>query len=255
MHSPALLLIALAASHAAADQLNLYLGDGCNNSGLGVFSPVELGDCIHFDQARSYILQKNDGDVYNLYSGGGCHQYEGQVTLSGSCSPVGGDITGIMNIGQQDRRMIRGATRQSQPKGMSKRVDGDTYQCPNVPYFFVVTSSSAVQEEIGNEDEQDMRADFMAQFQAAYEGQSGQTEISSYSPYNGENIDDVTITLDMDRGVAQDFQPWEMYDLTTDLLEFRDRQRSPVNFLVALYSGRVDGDNGFLGTFEFRGAA
>jgi hypothetical protein len=93
--------MAFAITRASADQLNLYRSEGCRYGGLGVYSPVELSNCVHFDQARSYNLQNNDGDVYNLHSGGGCGQYEGQVTLSGSCLGVRDDVTSIVNVGNR----------------------------------------------------------------------------------------------------------------------------------------------------------
>ncbi|KAJ7893212.1 hypothetical protein B0H13DRAFT_1886461 [Mycena leptocephala] len=58
----------------------------------------------------SFILNKDDGNVYNLHGGGGCAQYVGQVSLGGICQDVGDTATAIMNIGHQDsRRWIRGA--------------------------------------------------------------------------------------------------------------------------------------------------
>jgi hypothetical protein len=137
------------ASSVAADRLHLYRSDGCRNAKLGDYTPLEPGDCIQFDQARSYILEKDEGITYNLYSGGGCGTYEGQASVSTVCLNVGLDITGIMSIGRQDGSSIRGATR---PKNTvpttleKKQVDGDAWQCPNIPsnspYFFVVLSSS-----------------------------------------------------------------------------------------------------------------
>jgi hypothetical protein len=257
MRSSSFAGLAFAITRASADQLNLYRSEGCRNAGLGVYSPVELGNCIPFDQARSYILQKNDGDVYNLYSGGGCGQYEGQVILSGSCLGVGDDVTGIMNIGKQDPRMIRGATREIRSKDIVIRDDGDAYQCPNVPsgaqYFFVVESSSATTEELFPEDEARMRDDFVSAFSGAYQNPSGQTEVSSFTAYDGDNIDDVTMVLDMTSGVIQDFQDQDMASLTRDLFYFRNQQRSPINFIVSVYSGRIGNVGGILATFGFRG--
>ncbi|OAL06696.1 hypothetical protein IQ06DRAFT_2735 [Phaeosphaeriaceae sp. SRC1lsM3a] len=256
MHSLNLLL--LAASSVVADELHLYLGEGCRNAQLGTYAPVEEGLCIKFDQAQSYILEKDDGVTYNLYSGGGCGQYEGQVSLSGKCLGVGTDITGLINIGKQDRRMIRGATRESIPKAVvTKRVDGDTMQCSSLtPYYFVVQSSAAVHEEIPSGDERTMQNNFMADFNAAYQNPSGQTEVSTYNPYDSDNIEDPQITLDMVSGVIQDFQPQDMEDITRDLFTFRDQQRSPVNFIVQIFSGRLDLPDipgGLLATFNFNG--
>lgn len=140
---------------------------------------------------------------------------------------------------------------------IDKRVDGDAYQCPNIPsgadYFFVVTTSSAVEETVGGGDEQTMENDFMAQFNAAYQNPSGQTSVSSYTPYTGDDIDDVTISLDMQQGVIQDIQPQDMESLTESLMTFRDQQRSPINFLVSLYTGRVDNVGGLIANFRWNG--
>lgn len=257
----ALHIMLLAASSVVADELHLYLGEGCRNSNLGTYKPVERGLCIEFDQAQSYILEKDEGVTYNLYSGGGCSQYEGQVSVSGTCLGVGTDTTGIINIGKQDKRAIRGATRDTLPKTIfRKQVDGDAWQCPNIPsntpYYFVVQSSSAVYEEIAQRDEEIMARNFMADYNAAYQNPSGQTQVSTYNPYDSENISDPQITLEMTNGVIQDFQDQDMEALMTDLFRFRDLQRSPVRFVVQIFSGRLDLPDipgGVMGTFEFNG--
>ncbi|KAH7401931.1 hypothetical protein DE146DRAFT_754538 [Phaeosphaeria sp. MPI-PUGE-AT-0046c] len=257
MHS--LYLVLLAASSVVADELHLYLGEGCRNANLGTHAPVERGSCIEFGQAESYILEKDEGVTYNLYSGGGCSQYEGQVSVSGTCLGVGSDITGLINIGKQDRRMIRGATLKTVSKAiMKKQVDGDAWQCPSsgTPYYFVAQSSSAVYEEIPGGDEQTMARNFMSEFTAAYQNPSGQTEVSNWTVYNGLNIEDPLITLDMTNGVIQDFQDRDMEGLVTDFFTFRDMQRSPANFVVQIFSGRLDLPDvpgGLLATFTFWG--
>jgi hypothetical protein len=264
MHSLALFVIALTAFHAAADRLSLYLGDHCNNANQGNYEPVELGSCIEFNQAQSYILEKDDGVTYNLYSGGACAQYEGQVTLSGECLAKGDDITGIINIGNQGRRMIRGATRDTPSKATPSNgtvtilTDGDTYQCPNIPsgaaYFLLVQSSSATEEEVPSGDEQTMQNDFLAGFNAAYQNPSGQTQVSTFTPYDGDNFDDVQITLDMQQGVITEFQPQDMAAIVADMFTFRDQQAFPVNFLVSIYTGIPNNpDSGLIASLFFQG--
>jgi hypothetical protein len=58
----------------------------------------------------------------------------------------------------------------------------------------------------------------------------------------------------MNSGVVQDFQRQDMLNLTADLLEFRRMQGFPVDFVVEIYSGRLDtGVTGVLtGTIAFR---
>lgn len=251
------LLIASAVAFAAADRLSLYLSQHCTNANLGVTSPLPLGSCIEFGQAQSYILTKDTNDVYNLYSGGGCGNYEGQVSLSKTCLQVGDGITGLMNIGPQSSKLrIRGSTLPMELQAMEKRVDGDTYQCPNTraPYFFVVQSSSAVHEELPDLATQSrVRNDFLTQFNNAYQTHSSQDEIRSFTRYGGEYIHDVYLTLDMEQGVASDFRPQDMIGLTDSLLYFRDLQRSPIRFMVSIYSGYVNGAHGLLGDFRFDG--
>ncbi|KAK4498635.1 hypothetical protein PRZ48_009145 [Zasmidium cellare] len=264
------ILTAMAASIVSADKLSLYLGGNCNNAILDSVSPLDPGSCIEIGQGQSYVLTKDDDIVYNIYSGGRCSQYEGQITLSGGCSPGGEGITGLMCIGAQSAKRStnideskRAASEKRKAKlqrariDVEKRVDGDTYQCPNIPsgadYFFVVTTSSAVEEQVGGGDEQTMENDFMAQFNAAYQNPSGQTSVSSYTPYTGDDIDDVTISLNMEQGVIQDIQPQDMESLTDSLMTFRDQQRAPINFLVSLYTGRVDNVGGLIANFRWNG--
>ncbi|KAH7413837.1 hypothetical protein DE146DRAFT_8808 [Phaeosphaeria sp. MPI-PUGE-AT-0046c] len=266
MPSPAHLLFALAA-HAVADSLSIYLGDNCSNSNLGTATPVELGTCYELGQAQSYILEKDVGSVYNLYSGGACNQYQGQVSVSNICHKVGKEITGIINIGKQDRRsMIRGATRDVPTPGQSrnvnlatKRLEGESYQCPNIHsgayYFFVVEHSSAVQESLFEDEENMIRNAYMAAFNSAYQNPSGQTSVRANVPeIEGTNLADPLVSLEMSSGVIQDFQLQDMQNLTDDLLTFRDMQGSPVDFTVSIYSGRLDTNDvgGLLGTFVFR---
>lgn len=108
MFSKLLVLSAITAQLVAADRISMWLSDMCTNANQGTREPLPLGECIEFGQAQSYILTKDEGNVYNLYGGGGCGQYEGQVSLGGICQAVGDGITGIMNIGRQDaRRWVR----------------------------------------------------------------------------------------------------------------------------------------------------
>jgi hypothetical protein len=98
------------ASFAAADLISLYVGEACRSANLGRWEPIPLGKCIDISQASSYVFEKDDKNFYNIYSGGGCHQYEGQVEFSG-CLTKGEGQTGILNIGPQDKkRWIRCAT-------------------------------------------------------------------------------------------------------------------------------------------------
>lgn len=114
---------------------------------------------------------------------------------------------------------------------------------------FVVTSSSAVEERVGARDECIVTNDFMAQFNAAYRNPGGQTNIYSETPYKGESIRDIGVSLDMQQGAIQDIQPQDMESLTADLMEFRYQQRSPINFFVALYTGRMDNVGGLMADF------
>lgn len=140
---------------------------------------------------------------------------------------------------------------------MEKRVDGDTYQCPNVPlgadYFFAVSHSGAKDETVGKRDETIIRNDFVSVYDAAKQNPSGQTTLSSFTPYHGESTHDMGMTLGMEQGVIQDFHPIDMESLTADLMTFRDQQRSPIHFLVPIYSGRVNNVGGLVATFRWNG--
>jgi hypothetical protein len=108
MFSQLLILTGVFSRLAAADSLSLWLGTACNGADEGFTEPLPLGTCIEFDQAQSFILEKDDGNVYNLYSGGGCAQFVGEVALSGTCQAVGDSATGVINIGpQSSKRWIR----------------------------------------------------------------------------------------------------------------------------------------------------
>jgi hypothetical protein len=108
MFSQLLLLAGVLSRLAAADSLSLYLGTACNGADEGFTEPLPLGTCIEFNQAQSFILEKDDGNVYNLYGGGGCAQFVGEVALSGTCQAVGDTATGVINIGpQSSKRWIR----------------------------------------------------------------------------------------------------------------------------------------------------
>jgi hypothetical protein len=108
MFSQFLLLTGVLSRLAAADNLSLWLGTACTGADEGYTEPLPLGTCIEFNQAQSFILNKDDGNVYNLYGGGGCAQYVGQVSLGGTCQDIGDTATAIMNIGPQDsKRWIR----------------------------------------------------------------------------------------------------------------------------------------------------
>ncbi|KAJ3534357.1 hypothetical protein NMY22_g6962 [Coprinellus aureogranulatus] len=272
MLSQLLVLTAITTQLVAADGIHMWLSDMCTNANMGSVSPMPLGSCIEFGQAQSYILEKDAGVTYNLYGGGGCSQYVGQVSVGGICSAVGDRATGIMNIGRQDRkRWIRGAnnllgkraarsglrSRNATAIEFVKRVEGDAYQCPNIPsgaeYFFVVQSSSAAHEETFADEERAIRNDFVGAFNAAYQNPSGQTRVSSFTPLGG-GIPDVQMTLDMNQGVIQDIHPIDVENLTNALFDFRDAQGDPVNFLVSIYTGRIDHpDAGPIGEFRFDG--
>lgn len=141
---------------------------------------------------------------------------------------------------QQAECSKRRTTITQDPRALQKRVDGDTYVCPNAPYFFVVESSTATQEDIGNRNETIMRNDFMSSWNAEYQNRPGQTEVSSFTPYDGENIEDVTIALEMDQGTISYISPPEMESLTEDLFVFRNQQRWPIGFVVGIYTGLPD---------------
>ncbi|KAF6750044.1 hypothetical protein DFP72DRAFT_1072658 [Ephemerocybe angulata] len=239
----------------------------CTNAQQGTTSPLPLGSCIEFGQAQSYILDKDEGSVYNLYSGGGCAQYVGQVSLSGVCLAVGDDATGIMNIGPQDkRRWIRGtspfgkrtarAQRARNETALGRRVEGDTYVCPipsGAEYFFVLQTSSATHQDTFADEDALIRNDFLSAFNAAYQNPSGQTQVSAITPLGGD-IEDVQMTLNMNQGVIQDIQVQDIENLTNGLFDFRDQQADPINFLVSIYTGRPDHpDAGPIAEFHWNG--
>ncbi|KAJ7500906.1 hypothetical protein B0H11DRAFT_2225288 [Mycena galericulata] len=275
-------LIGVLSRLAAADSLSLWLGTACNGADEGFIEPLPLGTCIKFDQAQSFILEKNDGNMYNLYSGDGCAQFVGEVALSGTCQAVGDSATAVMNIGpQSSKRWIRGATAPGErvarvafdgssaelnqrtvlsPNGVQiqKRLEGDTYQCPNVPsgaaYFFVVQSESATDEETNPDEDTIVRNDFDSAFQAAYQNPSGQTTVSSFTPLDAGNIQDVQVTLTMQEGVIQDIQGQDIDSLMSSLNDFRGGQSSPINLLVSLYTGIVGHpDAGIIATWHWNG--
>ncbi|KAF6746963.1 hypothetical protein DFP72DRAFT_1075780 [Ephemerocybe angulata] len=266
MFTQLFVLAAISVQLASADRLSTWLSDMCTNANQGNTEPLPLGECIEFGQAQSYILNKDDGKTYNLFTGGGCHQYVGQVSLSGTCLATG-DATGIMNIGHQDaKRWIRGANplgkrtkRRSSLRStnnartLERRVEGDTYQCPNVPsgadYFFVVQTSSAAHEETFPDEDRIIRNDFVGAFNTAYQNPSGQTQVTSFSPEP-----DVQMTLTMNQGVIQDIHPVDIENLTNNLFQFRNRETNPVNFIVGLYTGRIDHpDAGLIAEFHWQG--
>ncbi|KAJ7159029.1 hypothetical protein C8R43DRAFT_1234135 [Mycena crocata] len=269
MFTQLLVLSGIAARLAAADSISAWLSDMCTNALQFKTSPLPLGECIEFGQAQSYILDKDDGNVYNLYGGGGCAQYVGQVSFAQGCLKVGPEATAIMNIGPQDsKRWIRGANaigervaRSPRPKNgtsLIPRVEGDTFQCPNIPsgtpYFFVVQSSSATHADTFADEETHIRNDFVAAFNAAYQNPSGQTQVTSFTPLGGTDIEDVQMTLDMDQGVIQDIQVQDIENLTNGLFAFRDAQADPVNFLVSIYTGFPDHpDAGLIGQLHWNG--
>ncbi|KAF6742456.1 hypothetical protein DFP72DRAFT_1081923 [Ephemerocybe angulata] len=227
MFSKLLLITGVAAQLVAADRISTWLSDMCTNANMGTTDPLPIGTCIEFGQAQSYILTKDPGNLYNLYSGGGCAHYVGQVSLSSRCLAVGDDATAIMNIGPQNgRRWIRGANPlgKNEP-ALEKRVEGDTYQCPNIPsaadYFFVVQRSSAVHGDTFADEDSHIRNDFLSAFNAAYQNPSGQNRVSSYTPLGG-GVEDVQMTLSMNQGVIHDISPVDIENLTNSLFDFRD---------------------------------
>ncbi|KAH9927197.1 uncharacterized protein BXZ73DRAFT_78638 [Epithele typhae] len=263
MFTKSIILAVALAQLAAADTLLLWLGNKCTGADEGYTSPLPLGSCIEFGQAQSYILDKDDGNTYNLYSGGGCNQYVGQVALSGTCLDVGNEATGIINIGPQSKkRWIRGANAigelearepapapaastnvKRSPNGVviQKRVEGDTYQCPNVPsgadYFFVVQQESATHTETFGSEDNTIRNDFDSSFNSAYQNPSGQT-----------------LTLTMQQGVIQDIQSQDIDSLVSSLEDFRGGQSSPLRFVIGLYTGQINHPNaGLIGVFDWNG--
>ena len=146
------------------------------------------------------------------------------------------------------------------PKGVPilKRVEGATYQCPNVPsgaaYFFVVQSESATDEETNADEDTIIENDFNSQFQAAYQNPSGQTTVSSFTPLDAGAIQDVQVTLTMQEGIIQDIQGQDIDSLMSSLNDFRGGQSSPINFLVSLYSGIIGHpDAGIIATWRWNG--
>ncbi|KAJ7902239.1 hypothetical protein B0H13DRAFT_1882723 [Mycena leptocephala] len=216
---------------AAADNLSLWLANACTGADEGYTEPLPLGTSIEFNQAQSFILNKDDGNVYNLYGGGGCAQYVGQVSLGGTCQDVGDAATAIMNIGPQDTHpSVDGSSvelnkRTSVPPNgatIQKRVEGD--------------SSSATDTEMFGDEDTHIRNDFDSALHAAYQNPSGQITVSSFTPLSGD-INDVQVTLTMQQGVIQDIQDQDIDSLMSSLNDFRGGQSSPINFLVSLYTG------------------
>ncbi|KAJ7198112.1 hypothetical protein GGX14DRAFT_402136 [Mycena pura] len=264
-----LLLTSVLFRLAVADNLSLWLGPACTGADEGYTDPLPLGKCIEFNQAQSFILKKDDGNVYNLYGGGGCAEYVGQVSLGGTCQDIGDTATAIMNIGPQDgKRWIRGANAPGERAArasidgssveLSKRVEGDTYQCPNVPsgadYFFAVQlSSSATRAATFPDEDTHIRNDFDSAFHAAYQNASRPATVSSYTPLEGD-IPDVQVTLTMQQGVIQDIQDQDIDSLMSSLNQFRGAQSSPLNFLISLYTGKVGHpDAGIIATWHWNG--
>jgi hypothetical protein len=98
-----------------------------------------------------------------------------------------------------------------------------------------------------------MRDDFVSAFSREFQNPTGQTDVSSFTAYYGENIDDVTLVLDMTSGVIQDFQDQDMLSLTRELFTFRNEQLFHISFIVSIYSGRIGNTGQILATFGFRG--
>ncbi|KAJ6484310.1 hypothetical protein DFH09DRAFT_1459944 [Mycena vulgaris] len=263
-----LLLTGVFSRLAAADSLSLYLGTACNGADEGFTSPLPLGTCIEFNQAQSFILNTDDGNVCNLYGDGGCAQFVGEVALKA----VGDTATALMNIGpQSSKRWIRGATAPAErvaraafdgssvelsqrtvlsPNGVSiqKRVEGATYRCPNVPsgaaYFFVVQSESTTDEKTNQDEDTTI----------PYQNPSGQTTVSSFTPLDARAIRDVQVTLTMQQGVIQDIQGQDIDTLMSSLNDFRDGQSGPINFLVSLYTCIIGhADAGIIANWQWNG--
>ncbi|KAF6753869.1 hypothetical protein DFP72DRAFT_848798 [Ephemerocybe angulata] len=53
-------------------------------------------------------------------------------------------------------------------------------------------------------------------------------------------VEDVQMTVSMNQGVIHDISPVDIENLTNSLFDFRDRQGDPLNFLVSIYTGRID---------------
>ncbi|KAF8207464.1 hypothetical protein K438DRAFT_1962387 [Mycena galopus ATCC 62051] len=222
-------------------------------------------------------------DNLSLWLGTACTGAdEGYTDLSRSGPAADARTTAIMNFGPQDsKRWIRGANALAEPAAgasvdgssaqpskravvsrngvtIHKRVEGDTYQCPNVPsgaaYFFVVQSSSATDTEtFGGDEDTQIRNDFDAAFNAEYQNPSGQTSVSSYTPLGGD-IDDVQVTLTMQQGVIQDIPVQDIDSLMSSLNDFRGAQSSPINFLVSLYTGVIGHpDAGLIAAWNWNG--
>ncbi|KAI5357244.1 hypothetical protein Slin14017_G122530 [Septoria linicola] len=262
------------ASIVAADSLSTYQGSACHGANQALVSPLGLGECIPFGSVGSYILTKDDGNTYNLFSGENCDQYEGQVALSGICTTLDADApsraTHVMNVGPQSKKRasvkpkaikkIRG-TNPAFPRRddvtfsrsgfpILKRVDGDVYQCPNTPYFFVVTSSSAVKVETTIDEDTQIESTFDAAFARAYE-QGGQTTVQSESV--GDQGETIRITLEFTQGTANFIAPEEADPLINGFNEFRDNQQSPGEFFVSIFTGTPDhpDNTGAFATFQW----
>jgi hypothetical protein len=151
--------------------------------------------------------------------------------------------------------MIRGAMREIRSKDKLVRNDGDAYRYPRVPigaeYFFIVESSSVTTEEGPREVEATMRDDFVSAFSREFHNPTGQTDVSSFTAYPGENIDDFTLVLDMTSGVIQDFQDQDMPSLTRNLFIFRNEHCFHISFIVSIYPGRIGNTGKFLATLGF----
>lgn len=136
-----------------------------------------------------------------------------------------------------------------------KRVQGDTYQCPNTngAYFFVATQLSAVNGDQGAttlDEEHQIESDFTTAFNRVYNANNGGTEVDSESAGNqGEHIHAV---LTMTEGVVHDIHPDDADPLITALNDFRDHQNNPLGFTVSIYTGVVGHpDAGPIGTFRW----
>ncbi|KAJ7262126.1 hypothetical protein C8J57DRAFT_1513904 [Mycena rebaudengoi] len=231
MFSQLLLLTGVLSRLAAADNLSLWLGPGRHGADEGYTEPLPLGTCIEFNQAQSFILNKDDGNVYNLYGGGECSHGANPLAERTARASVDG-----WPIELSKRAVVQ------------KRVVGDTYQCPNVPsgaaYFFVVQSSSSAHAETFSDEDTHIRNDFDSAFHAAY------------TPLGGIDIEDVQVTLTMQQGVIQDIQDQDIDSLMRSLNDFRAGQSrlSPVNFLVSLYTGVIGHrDAGIIATWRWDG--
>ncbi|KAF8913305.1 hypothetical protein CPB85DRAFT_571739 [Mucidula mucida] len=267
MLTKSFIALGLLAGRAVGDAIHLYLGANCNGEQLGTTSPLLPGTCIDFGQAQSYILEEDDGITYNLYSGDGCSQYVGQTSFSG-CMGVGPDATHIVNEGKQAKRSFlprtipgRGVPPKASPymsrRGVPilKRVEGDTYQCPNTSgaYFFVVQQTSAVHGEDGAtsfDEEQQIESDWTAAFNRVYNANNGGTTVNSESA--GSQGEYLHAQLTVTEGVIHDIHPEDADPLITALNDFRDQQNNPFTFVVGVYTGVVGHpDAGLIGNFRW----